>query len=108
MRLKDDSINPQGLQSELLFAIMVAKEVYLNHGYDLVITSLNDAEHSETSLHYNGCAVDLRTTVINPNEDWDRIAKQIGRRLNKHYDVINEWNHIHIEFQMRNPYAKNV
>lgn len=103
MRLKDDSVNIMGLRPELLFAIMVAKEVYLNQGYDLVITSLNDAEHSETSLHYSGCAVDLRTTVINPNEDWDRIARQIKRRLNKHYDVINEWNHIHLEFQPRQP-----
>lgn len=103
MRLKDDSVNPVGLRPELLFAIMVAKDVYLNRGYELVITSLNDATHSETSLHYSGCAVDLRTTVINPNEDWDSVARQIKRRLNKHYDVLNEHNHIHIEWQARKP-----
>ena len=104
MRLKDNSINPMGLRPELLFAIMVAKDVYLNHGYELVITSLNDATHSETSLHYSGAAVDLRTTVINPNEDWDAVARQIKRKLNVHYDVINEPDHIHLEFQPRNPY----
>lgn len=105
MRLKDDSVNPQGLRPELLFAIMVAREVYLNRGYELVITSLNDSTHSDTSLHYIGSAVDFRTTVINPNEDWDSVARQIKRRLGKHYDVINESNHIHCEFQPRNPYA---
>lgn len=103
MRLKDDSINPMGLRPELLFAIMVAKDVYTKRGYELVITSLNDATHSETSLHYSGCAVDLRTTVIHPNEDWDQVALMIARRLNKHYDVVNEHNHIHIEFQPRKP-----
>ncbi|MCW8827202.1 MAG: hypothetical protein OQK78_12350 [Gammaproteobacteria bacterium] len=105
MRFKDDSVNPTGLRPELLFAIMVARDVYLNRGYELVITSLNDAAHSTTSLHYSGAAVDFRTTVINPNEDWDSVARQIKRRLGKHYDVINEHNHIHLEFQPRNPYA---
>lgn len=103
MRLKDDSVNPMGLQPELLFAIMVARDVYLNRGYELIITSLNDATHSATSLHYSGNAVDLRTTTMSPNEDWNEVARQIRNRLNKHYDVLNEHNHIHIEFQPRKP-----
>jgi len=105
MYLKDDSVNPTGLRSELLFAIITAQEVYNKHGYDLVITSLNDAKHSQTSLHYSGAAVDLRTVVLNPEEDWDAIAREIKSRLNIHYDVINESNHIHLEYQPRNPYA---
>lgn len=105
MRLKDDSVTVQGLRPELLFGIMVAKDVYAKHGYELIITSLNDAVHSHTSLHYSGCAVDLRTTVLDPDADWYSIAREIRAALNIHYDVINEGNHIHLEYQPRNPNA---
>lgn len=101
MQLKDDSVNPIGLRSELLFGIMAAQEVYREYGYDLVITSLNDAKHSSTSLHYSGSAVDLRTVVLNPEEDWESVAIDIKQRLNINYDVINESNHIHLEYQPR-------
>lgn len=104
MRLKDNSISPGDLSTQILLAIMVAEEVYAEEGAELVITSLNDGRHSKTSLHYSGNAVDLRVWQL-PNHE--ATAKEIKNRLNVHYDVIAEStssgnpSHIHIEYQPR-------
>ncbi len=100
MRLKDNSINPIGMTSGLLLGLTAANEVYASHGIDMVVTSLNDATHSVTSLHYSGNAADLRILdlgSINPQT----IVFEIKKRLNIHYDVILEHDHIHIEYQPR-------
>ena len=96
MIFKDDSINPQNLQPQLVLALMVADQVYREEHVEAVVTSLNDAQHSKRSLHYSGSAVDLRISGL-PNPS--RTAQQIQSRLNKHYDVVLEGNHIHIEYQ---------
>ena len=99
MRLKDNTVQIQGLRVEMLFAILVADQVYLKYGYEFVITSINDGVHSLTSLHYNGCAIDCRI-YDNPGE-MEAIAEEIKERLGVDYDVILEHNHIHIEYQPR-------
>ena len=99
MRLKNDAINPIGLQPELILGIIIANEVYSIHGFEMVITSINDSKHSATSLHYSGSAIDLRTTTLDPSYDWNSVVTDIRIRLNKHYDVILEKDHIHLEWQ---------
>ena len=98
MKLKE-GVDPTGIQPELLLAIMAAKEAYRDYGYDLVITSLTDGKHSRTSLHYSGCAVDLRTRHMGTEEDKAEIATLIKDSLGPDYDVILESTHIHIEWQ---------
>ena len=100
MRLKKN-VNPIGIQAELLLALIIAERVYDEHGTELVITSLNDSYHSWTSLHYNGCAADLRVRDFPPSVKHADVAEQIKSRLTKDYDVIAEANHIHIEWQPR-------
>lgn len=102
MRFKDDTINPQGITNELMLAIWVADEVYHDYGAELVITSLVDGRHSHTSLHYCGNAVDVRIRNL-PPEKQEPVRTEIKARLNKHYDVILEEDHIHIEYQPRRP-----
>lgn len=101
MRFKDHSIQPKSLSTQLLLAMIIANEVYLEHGYDCVITSLNDATHSLTSLHYAGEAVDLRTRMIPTQDEKVEVRDQIKARLTSDFDVILESDHIHIEHQPR-------
>lgn len=99
MQLKR-GVNPFGIRPELLLALMVADQVWRNHGQELVVTSLNDSRHSRTSLHYAGAAADLRTHYFT-----DKIKALVAAELrealgqNPDYDVVLESDHIHIEFQ---------
>jgi hypothetical protein len=101
MRLKNDSVQAGGMRPELILAFIVANEVYKEHGFYLVITSINDSKHGLKSLHYNGCAFDARTTMLSDTYNWSDVAKEIKKRLNTDYDVVNESNHIHVEYQPR-------
>lgn len=90
-----------GLQPQILLAAVVASEVYSEHGVQLcVITSANDGNHSHTSLHYSGNAIDLRTRNLPPGAA-PEIAKIIKERLGRDFDVLFEGDHIHIEYQPR-------
>jgi len=103
MRLKDDSVNPFGMRPELMLALLVADDEYRTIGIELVITSLNDAAHSEKSKHYQGAAADLRTRTLPEEVSPESMGERIRRRLNKHYDVVVEPTHIHIEYDPRRP-----
>lgn len=93
-------VSPMGIRPELLLGVMVAAGVYSERGYECVVTSLVDGKHSQTSLHYAGCASDLRTYHV-PEGDRAEIVAEIKQRLGKHYDVLLEDDHIHLEFQPR-------
>ena len=100
MKLKP-GVNPFGLKPELLLALMVAESVWTQSGVELVVTSLNDGKHSKTSLHYAGCAADIRTNNITEIGKKEWLVEQLRFCLgqNPDYDVILEIDHIHIEYQ---------
>lgn len=102
MHLKP-GVTIQGIRPELLFALLVADGVWRDLSLpELTVTSLLDGEHSRNSLHYLGCAADLRTRNISPYQ----IPQVIGRlkeRLGDTYDIIAETNHIHVEYQPHKP-----
>lgn len=103
MKLKAN-VKVTGLRPETLLALVIANGVYASHGYDAVITSLLDGLHARTSLHYAGCAADLRTTAaLIPGSTVDAIAADIRKALTADYDVVVEADHIHLEFQPRRP-----
>ena len=101
MRLKD-GVNPVGIKPEVNLIIQVADSVYREKGYELVITSLNDSTHSDTSRHYQGMAVDFRTRHLR-NNDPQIITQLIKERLGKQFLVLFERNHIHISYKPRRP-----
>ena len=86
-----------GLQPQILLAIVVADQVYRDHGYNLIITSGSDGKHKVGSLHYQGQAVDLRTRHV-PAERIPLIAKVLHERLGSDFDVVVEKDHIHLEY----------
>jgi hypothetical protein len=100
MRLKDNTVSLANLSPQIVLALIIAESVYQQWRAEIVITSANDAKHSETSLHYAGNAVDIRIATLLPNER-EPIRDQIKAALNNDFDVILESDHIHIEYQPR-------
>lgn len=94
----------QGIRPELVLAIMIARGVYREMGYDCIITSVTDGVHSLTSLHYTGAAFDLRTHVFRSDDKAATAAARIRNRLGDDFDVLFESAgspnaHIHVEYQ---------
>ena len=106
-----EGVNFSGMVPQMNTAFMVGEQVYAEHKTDLTITSLNDGEHSLTSLHYDGRAADFRIRNPNiekasdtlPDDDLEEVVEQIEDRLGRHWDVVLEEDHIHVEYQPRKP-----
>lgn len=92
MKVKDDSVNIEGLDPILRTALKEIEYVYAKFHTELVITSGKDGIHGINSLHYEGKAVDLRTWNV-----LDALVKQLKAHLGPDYDVILEKDHVHIE-----------
>lgn len=61
------------------------------------INALGDRQHSANSLHPWGLAADLDTDGDKP-EDLAALYGFLARSLPSDYDVINEGDHVHVEF----------
>lgn len=98
MKFKDATISMQSLQPQLLLALVIVDQVMQSHRGEAIITSLNDAKHSYTSLHYSGCAADLRSYIFT---DKDRVLSdcKIALGHTPDIDMILESDHFHIEYQ---------
>ena len=99
VRLKK-GVSVTGIRSEVIFGLMVSNSVYEKNGAECVITSVVDGTHSKTSLHYAGCAADLRTRNI-PQHLQIKVRDEIKEALGVDYDVVLEKDHIHFEWQPR-------
>jgi len=104
MKLKGNNVWPAALEPAVLLALFIADQIWNELGQELVVTSLNDSTHSETSLHYIGNAADLRTRYFT-DEIKEKAAAMLKEKLNKHYDVVVEKTHIHLEYQPKNPHS---
>lgn len=96
--IKDNTVNITGLSPQMTVLLITMNSLFEHNGVNCVITSANDAVHSNTSLHYNGCALDFRIKHIEL-----MTAKEIVRKANdalgQDFDIILESNHIHAEYQ---------
>lgn len=99
MRFKE-GIKIQGISPELMLGLIVANDVYRHNGQILTITSILDGKHSNTSLHYTGCAADLRISDVSKSKI-SIIKAQLEDSLTADFDVILEPTHIHLEYQPR-------
>ena len=61
---------------------------YINE--DLFVTSIREGNHKAGSLHYDGLAFDIQLG--------GRTTGQIREVLGSSWDVVNEENHVHCEF----------
>ena len=69
-------------------------------GHECVVTSITDGEHGAKSLHWMGCAFDVRTRTILP-ETVAQIAAECIAQLGPDWDIVTETHppHLHCEWQ---------
>lgn len=95
-----EGVDPTGVQLEIWDALFRAAQVYSNNSYQLVITSLSDGKHMNNSLHYSGYAADLRTRDMKV-QDVPIVVTALRKVLGPDYDVIQESDHIHLEYDKK-------
>jgi hypothetical protein len=89
-----------GVNPALVIGAIVVADAYAEFGADCVITSAVDGQHSETSLHYAGQALDFRTWMLTETQQQELVAI-VKERLGQDFDVVLETDHIHLELQPR-------
>ena len=102
MLLLKPGVRVAGLRPEILFAIIAAERVCAEMGVDCVVTACVDGVHQAGSLHYCGLAVDLRNRDFRPG-DADKAVARLKQCLGTDYDVVLENDHIHVEFDQKQP-----
>ena len=98
MRLKNKNVRIENLIPLMVKSLPIiekaCKEIE-GENYDMTITSGNDGAHKKGSLHYINRAIDIRSKDMkSPIE----VVLRIKQRLGRNFDVIYEFNHIHIEY----------
>lgn len=96
-------VRTHGLKMEMAPALIAANESYRNRKAHCIITSAIDGRHSRSSKHYTGCAVDLRTRHLFPGQA-EQIVTELKEALGDDYDVVLEKDHIHLEYDPKEPY----
>lgn len=65
---------------------------------DAVVTYTTNGAHKPDSYHYDGDAIDLRTRDLSA-EDRRKAVEALRQELGSDYRVIDEGDHIHIEYR---------
>lgn len=93
-----------GLRPEALLGIMICHSVCADHGWGMRLTSVTDSEHSPGSLHYPGLAFDFALGgSLGESDSPSEFAHTFKTALGDDYDVVDEGNHFHVEFQPKTP-----
>ena len=96
-------VDLRGLQPQLAIAYTIACAIYMKHGVSsCVITSASDGKHGANSLHYKGKALDLRTFNV-PTPVLPVIVQDLKQALGAQFDTVMEADHIHLEFDPKEP-----
>ncbi len=93
-----------GIRPEMILVLMIADKIYDEYGFDLRWTGSMEGKHSRGSLHYIGAAIDLGIIDIQ-KAVLDDIFNDLNISLGDDYDVVLEKDHIHVEFQPKEPYT---
>ena len=97
-RIKNNKIDLSGLSNQMIIAWDVLETILSAYGVDAICTCGREGEHSYTSLHYVGKALDFRSYELNKEEQEEvRIAFTIALSID--FDFVVEENHFHIEYQ---------
>lgn len=99
IRIKE-GVDLAGIAPEMVLGLQTAHSVYNKHGHDdMTVTSARDGKHKPGSKHYVGLATDLRTISAGISySEAQAIVFDLKQALGSQYDVVNEVDHIHLEF----------
>ena len=81
----------------IIAAAVVNAANSLGLSQDMLVTSGNDSRHMPGSKHYTDEALDFRTKTLTKTQR-QALTDTVRRRLGRHYDVILESDHLHIEW----------
>lgn len=95
LRFKE-GVSLTGLQPEALFGIDKCLDIFHSNDLPMTLTSCRDGRHSQHSHHYKGLAWDIRVWDI--QDQIEPYCMMIRDALGPDYQVINERNHIHVEY----------
>jgi D-alanyl-D-alanine dipeptidase len=98
MKLKP-GVKVTGLRPEMVLGCLAVQKVCDELGVPFVVTSAVEGKHSSTSLHYAGCAIDIRTNNMKGQQA--KARDMIDDALGIDFDCLDEGNHLHLEFQPR-------
>lgn len=97
-----DTVDFRVFSVQILYAIIIAEQVWKEQNLDLWITSVSDSvgDRVKTSLHPSGLAFDMRILPkLGHNDTINKLlADNLRTRLGPQYDVVLETDHIHCEF----------
>jgi hypothetical protein len=91
-----DGVSLVGLQPEALYGIDVCLFVFHDAGLRMTLTSCRDGAHGKYSHHFKGLAWDIRVWDLTGRIDW--MCRKLREKLGPDYQVINEDDHIHVEY----------
>jgi hypothetical protein len=96
-------VDLRGLSPQMAIAYTIATFVYSSKtGQRCIITSGSDGKHGPNSLHYKGKALDLRTSNLKPAEIHP-VYITLKESLGEQFDVVCEQDHLHIEYDPKEP-----
>jgi hypothetical protein len=90
-------INGAHFDPEVVRMLQVARDTAPKNLNSVWVTSANDGEHKNGSLHYRNRAFDLRVWGLTDDER-ARWAERMQRALGDDYDVVDEETHVHCEY----------
>jgi len=88
------------LNREIRRGLGIVGRVYTENNEELIITSTFEGIHSEGSLHYGNDAFDMRYPLKFPGT----IIGGVRRALGPEYDLVEEGDHVHIEYDPKRSY----
>lgn len=86
----------QGIRPELILGLMILSDLCNAMGTSAVLTSVLDGEHMTSSLHYTGAGADFISDLTENRDEW---LAELRKRLGPDFDVVDEGDHVHIEYQ---------
>jgi hypothetical protein len=100
MRIKH-GVELSNLAPQMVLACLIVDKVYNQFGHEAVVTSGSEGDHSKTSRHYLGYALDFRTRYFD-SEQIPAIKSRLEDALGHEYFILYEGNHFHIEYRPHN------
>jgi pantothenate kinase-related protein Tda10 len=90
----------KGVEPRLLVIACAAANAAQELGLSIVITSGTDGQHMIGSRHGDAAALDFRTRNL-ARAQVDAWMVAMRRRLGPDYDLVDEVDHIHVEYDPR-------